>query len=135
VPAPTHRSLAATFARQLKAARCAAGLTQAEVAERVGIAVEVFWRLERGRALPRADTLARLAASLNVSTDTLLGLDGASTSTSVPMAAEPVATYAGRPEMRRLMRRLERAPARAVRLLAAFVSAMQEAPGRRREEP
>lgn len=129
---PTQRSLAATFARQLRSARRARNLTQAEVAERVGIAVEVFGRLERGRALPRADTLARLASALGVSTDSLLGL------APVPLppaavAGEALGDYAGRPEMRRLLRRLGKEPARAVSLLAAFVSAMQDSTPRKRD--
>jgi transcriptional regulator with XRE-family HTH domain len=137
VPAPTPKSLAATIARQLRAARRIRGLTQAEVAEQVGIAVEVYGRLERARALPRADTLVRLVASLGVSADALLGLaPGPSPSHqhAVALAAEPTAPYAPRPEMRRLLRRLEHEPARAVRLLAAFVSALQEGSGKPRGE-
>ncbi len=127
---PRSKSLAAVFARELRAARRARGLTQAEVAERVGIAVEVFGRLERRRALPRADTLVRLAAALGVSTDTLLGLRPG----GAPFrAAEPQAEYAARQEMRRLMRRLKNASPRTIRLLAALASSFERAPPRSRD--
>ncbi len=103
-------------------ARRARGLTQAELAERAGVAVEVFGRLERGRALPRADTLVRLAAALSMSTDTLLGL---APGAPVPRAAEAEMEYVGRPEMRRLVRRLRHVSPRTVRLLAALVSSLR----------
>ncbi len=124
------KSLAATFARELREARRARGLTQAEAAERASIAVEVYGRLERGQALPRADTLVRLAAALAVSTDALLGR---SSGASASGAGEPQAEYADRPEMRRLLRRLEHASPRTIRLLAALASAIERAPLRSRE--
>ncbi len=123
------RSLAAIFARELRAARSARGLTQAEAAERVGVAVEVFGRLERGRTLPRADTLVRVASALGVSADALLGLDSGAPATS---SREPQAEYADRPEMRRLLRRLENASPRTIRLLSALASSLERAPYRSR---
>lgn len=114
--------LAAIFARELRGARNARGLTQAEAAERAGIAVEVYGRLERGRALPRADTLVRLAAALHISTD---GLLGRTPGAPWPTAREPQVEYLDRPEVRRLMHRLEGASPRTVRLLAAVASAIE----------
>ncbi len=126
------KSLAASFARQLRAARQARGWTQAELAERAGIAVEVCGRLERGRVLPRADTLVRLAMVLGVSTDALLGQAPASGGSLERTAAEPEAEYSGRPELRRLVRRLGEETPRTIRLLDALVSALRGKPGRRR---
>jgi transcriptional regulator with XRE-family HTH domain len=127
------KSLAASFARQLRAARQARGWTQAELAERAGIAVEVCGRLERGRVLPRADTLVRLAVVLAVSTDALLGqaLPGGGGS-GERTAAEPEAEYSGRPELRRLVRRLGDESPRTVRLLDALVSSLRAKPTKRR---
>lgn len=119
------KSLAASFARELKAARRARGWTQAELAERVGIATEVCGRLERGAALPRARTLVRLAEALSVSTDQLLGRTSGRVEEGRPLAAgESDAEYAGRPELRRLLRRLEGESRRTLRLLEAFISSL-----------
>lgn len=121
----TSKSLAATFARELRAVRQAFGWTQAEVAERVGIAVEAYGRLERGGVLPRADTLVRLAAALRVSTDHLLGISPEAAPSRRRVAAEPEAEYAAPPEMRRLLRRLRGESLRTIRLLDALVSSLQ----------
>ncbi len=121
----TSKSLAAAFAKELRAARRTLGWTQAELAEHVGIAVEVCGRLERGRVLPRADTLVRLAAALRVSTDSLLGVAPATASPAERALAEPLATYGDTPELRRLVRRLRGQPQRTVRLLDALVSSLQ----------
>jgi transcriptional regulator with XRE-family HTH domain len=121
------KSLAATFAQQLRAARQARGWTQAELAERVGIAVEVCGRLERGGVLPRADTLVRLSQALGVRTDALLGLgpERAGDAAERAAAREPEADYAGRPELKRLMRRLKGESPRTVRLLVALLSSFR----------
>ncbi|MCP3104125.1 helix-turn-helix domain-containing protein [Myxococcus sp. K15C18031901] len=79
-------------------ARARLGLTQAAVAERVGIAREVYGRLERGRVLPSVVTLRRLCQVLGLDANVLLGLsDGRGP--HVPL--DP-------PALRRLVRRLRR---------------------------
>lgn len=126
----TSKSLAATFARTLRAARNVLGWTQADLAERVGIAVEAYGRLERGGVLPRADTLVRLSVALGVSTDSLLGLspDG---SASRRLAAEPEGEYGAVGETRRLVRRLRMESRRTARLLDALEASIQgRRPGR-----
>jgi transcriptional regulator with XRE-family HTH domain len=125
------KSLATRFARELRSARQARGWTQAELAERAGIAAEVCGRLERGAVLPRADTLVRLAAALGVSTDTLLGL-GEAEGAHHERAAEPAEAYADRPEIRGLLRRLEGEPPRTIRLLDALISSLRAASRRGR---
>ncbi len=127
----TSKPLAATFAKELRAARRTLGWTQAELAEQVGIAIEVCGRLERGRVLPRADTLVRLAAALRVSTDSLLGIPPATGSSAERAAAEPQVPYGDPPELRRLVRRLRSQPRRTVRLLDALVSSLQPGHPRR----
>jgi transcriptional regulator with XRE-family HTH domain len=63
-----------TFAAALRTAREASGRSQADLADRVGLSVEAYGRLERGRVLPRASTLVRLSRALNLAVDQLLGL-------------------------------------------------------------
>jgi transcriptional regulator with XRE-family HTH domain len=53
-----------SIARELIAARSKAGLTQLEVAERMGTKQSVIARMESGRALPSLRTLARYARAL-----------------------------------------------------------------------
>ena len=50
------------------------GLTQAEVAEKLGLAHMVYSRLERGKMLPSVQTLLRMCSVLRISSDELLGL-------------------------------------------------------------
>lgn len=49
--------------------------TQEQAAERIGISAEFYARIERGKALPSVDTLQRMAMTLNISSDRLLGMD------------------------------------------------------------
>ena len=72
----SHFRLHQTFARALRSAREACGWSQAEVAHRIGLSIEAYGRLERGRVLPRVSTLVRLAKVLGVPLDALLGLGG-----------------------------------------------------------
>lgn len=51
------------IARELIAARARAGLTQAEVAERMHTTQSTVARIESGRAMPSLRTLARYAAA------------------------------------------------------------------------
>lgn len=69
--------LATVIGRTARQARQALGLTQEEVAEKLGVSVEFCSRLERGVALPSLKTFVRLAEVLRVDRDTLLGLEPA----------------------------------------------------------
>jgi transcriptional regulator with XRE-family HTH domain len=57
---------------QLKAARLAAGLSQQQVAEKVGVSRSTVSRYERGLAVPDGRTLSALARALHVGVDRLL---------------------------------------------------------------
>jgi transcriptional regulator with XRE-family HTH domain len=59
--------------------RTALGLTQAQLAERIGVRQPRIAEIERGDANPRLDTLARLSAALRVPLAALLADEGAST--------------------------------------------------------
>jgi transcriptional regulator with XRE-family HTH domain len=73
------------FAAALRAAREAREMSQAELSERAALSVEAYGRLERGRVLPRAETLVRLAEALRVPTDRLLGVRGADEGTMLAL--------------------------------------------------
>lgn len=65
---------ALTLGAQVFSRRTALGLSQAALAERIGVSPLVVLRYEHGRNLPRADRLRALALALNVSADELLGI-------------------------------------------------------------
>ncbi|MBJ6760879.1 helix-turn-helix transcriptional regulator [Myxococcaceae bacterium JPH2] len=126
MPAPVNEKLTVIFGAAARDARLRLGLTQADVAERVGIAMEVYSRMERGKMLPRAQTLRRLCDVLHVSADVLLGVGapGSPVAVGVPRREgreEPA-------ELRRLtrtLRTLELGQLRAVsRVVNAVVSVM-----------
>jgi transcriptional regulator with XRE-family HTH domain len=127
VPGTVNEKLNQVFGAAAREARLRRGLTQADVAERVGIAMEVYSRMERGRMLPRAQNLRRLCEVLGVSADALLGLaPGAlGVGTRMPPRREES------PELRRLVRTLrELEPARlkaVARVVRAVVSVMPPA--------
>ncbi|AEI64192.1 helix-turn-helix transcriptional regulator [Corallococcus macrosporus] len=90
-----------------RGARLRAGLTQADVAERVGIAAEVYGRMERGKMMPSVPTLFRLCLALRLSADVGLGL---ATAASVGAALwEGDSGHRDQlPEMRKVLRSLRR---------------------------
>jgi transcriptional regulator with XRE-family HTH domain len=69
LPDSTVRTTLGAAARR---ARKQLGLTQKDVAERLGISMEVYGRLERGVIAPSVLSLRRLCLVLQVSADTLL---------------------------------------------------------------
>ena len=129
VPAPVNEKLNTVFGAAARDARMRLGLTQADVAERVGIAMEVYSRMERGRMLPRAQNLRRLCDVLSVSADVLLGV-GTGPSPVPPRA--PPGRQEESAELRRLLRTLrELEPARltaVARVVKAVVSVLPDAP-------
>lgn len=75
---PTLRDVSDEEARRsigttARAARTALRLTQAEVANAIGMAPEVYGRIERGLLMPSVPTLISIALQLRVSPDALLG--------------------------------------------------------------
>jgi transcriptional regulator with XRE-family HTH domain len=117
--------LARTIAEALRKARKARGFTQAELAEHIGLATESYGRLERGEVVPGSDTLVRLAQTLQVSTDALVGLG---TPESTQRLREAPAPYEpdDPPEIQRLVRRLRRLPTRTLQSVAQLVTSVLE---------
>ena len=58
--------------------RTVAGLTQAQLAERIGVSIPFLSRMERGQKLMKLQTLCAIAQALNVSYDALLCEDSPS---------------------------------------------------------
>ena len=121
---PSTGKLAANVGEIAREARVRAGLTQADVAERVGLATEVYGRLERGRMLPSVPSLRRLCIALRTPSDTFLGLNTGEVATwaaeSSPQEYEEV------PELRRLMRNLRKLDASQLKLISLVAAALQK---------
>ncbi len=111
------QSLSLTVSSSLRKFREARGLTQAEVAEAVGIAVEAYGRLERGASLPSTQTLVPLASTLGVSTDEILGL-----------SAHAKSGKSDPPELLALTHRMRKLDPRGLRLLGQIATELLSRP-------
>ncbi|MCR5705172.1 MAG: helix-turn-helix transcriptional regulator [Eubacterium sp.] len=63
------------FNDNLKTARERKGLSQKEVAEKIGVAKSTYSLYESGNREPNVQTIKKISDVLSVSADTLLGLD------------------------------------------------------------
>lgn len=59
--------------KRIKIYRCAAELTQQEVADQVGVEHRRYWGWEAGQNVPREDHQIALAAALGVEHDAIFG--------------------------------------------------------------
>lgn len=116
----------ATFGDRLAGAREAAGLTQEEMAQRLGVRLTTVQAWEEDMAEPRGNRLQILAGMLNVSLTWLLtaegdGLDAPASDGSAPRgAAEALA------ELRRLRARAAGLAEDLARVEKQFLDAMQK---------
>lgn len=110
--------LATVIGSAVRTQRNRLSLTQADVAERVGIATEVFGRLERGHMLPSVRTLKKLCLVLNCSSDVLLGL----TETSPEVVAEKEINDSA---INRITRRMRKLDPKHISLVGQMVSALK----------
>lgn len=130
------KPLSSILGAAVRTARVRAGLTQEDVAERIGMASEVYGRMERGQMLPRVENLRRLCLVLNVPPHELLGLE------SMVLGKGDLPREEGRSrsddtaDMRRLQRRLRRLNATQVKLLSLIAGAMlnKGRPGKNRRK-
>lgn len=74
MPGGGHKGAAAFDRVRLRAARQAAGLTLAEVADAVGVAVATVSHWESGERKPQPDRVGELARALTLQPDDLLDL-------------------------------------------------------------
>lgn len=118
-----EKPLASILGAAVRSARLRAGLTQEDVAERIGMASEVYGRMERGQMLPRVENLRRLCLVLNVPPHELLGLDSSEFRIGFPVEdVKPRSDDSA--DMRRLLRRLRKLSATQVKLLSQISGAM-----------
>lgn len=120
------QELARTIGKQIAKARRALGITQEEAAERIGITVEYYARLERGQSLPSLLTFAQMSVALEVSAESLMSLGD--------IASRPIATqppwYSAPPteeskQLRRLFRRLRALPPELVAAAESVVKQLE----------
>jgi len=71
-PTSSPQPLALRLAQNIASRRHALGLTQAQLAERIGVETETVSRFERGKHLPSLATLERLAKTLRCMMSDLL---------------------------------------------------------------
>jgi transcriptional regulator with XRE-family HTH domain len=118
-----EKPLSSILGVAVRNARMRAGLTQEDVAERIGMASEVYGRMERGQMLPRVENLRRLCLVLNVPPHELLGLEAPAFKGS--FAVEDLKPRADdTADMRRLLRRLRKLSPTQVKLLSQISGAM-----------
>jgi transcriptional regulator with XRE-family HTH domain len=111
--------LAKRIGRATRKARVNLGLSQADAAERIGISLEFFGRIERGTTSPSVPTLVAMATALHVSADVLLGLEEGQRLRVTPTAIEPRS-----PQLRALLRRIKRAEPKTIRVLNVVAAAL-----------
>lgn len=76
-PAPGGGRFAVEVGRRVRRRRDALGLTRPELGDLSGVSIDALGLIERGVTVPKADTLARVAAALRVPVDALLQPAGA----------------------------------------------------------
>jgi transcriptional regulator with XRE-family HTH domain len=100
----TKKKLTVHLGAVLREARLKIQWTQADVADRVGVATEVYGRIERGNLMPSVPNLRKLCMALRVDASAALGLD-AGEATTWSQESEPPPPEES-PQMRRLLRTL-----------------------------
>jgi len=97
--------LAVHIGSAARKARLLLGLTQEDLAERVGVATEVYGKYERGDLRPSTPTLVKLSKVLGTSVDILIGLTAGEVATASE-TTEAVRVPTLSPDFRRLRRTL-----------------------------
>ena len=117
----TKAKLALHIGAVAREARTKAKMTQEEAAERVGIATEVYGRLERGNMLPSLPTLVKLCRALAIDANPLLGF----ASSQPPAWLVPETPPDGElPTLRRLLRAARRLEPRQLSALSVVAGAL-----------
>jgi transcriptional regulator with XRE-family HTH domain len=97
-----------------RAARLRLGLTQAEVAKKVGLKPGVFGRVERGMMTPSVPTLRRICETLSISADVLLSLGAQAHEETAPAPPPGAGEH---PELSRIIHLLQGWPPERLALL------------------
>jgi transcriptional regulator with XRE-family HTH domain len=107
-----------TLGQRIRRLRKERGLTQAQLAEQMGIAEILISDYERGRLRVSAETAVRLALAFGVSTDELLGVARAKVDWALPNLA-----------LVRRMQRIETLPLHQRRALITTIDSFLKASG------
>ena len=115
--------LSATIGIAARRAREAMELTQEDVSDLLGLSAEFYARIERGHGLPSIQTLQKMAVTLQVDADVLLGVKPpeANQRQAMDIPVPVVNLELERPELRRLVRRLRRARPATLRVVEKFL--------------
>lgn len=108
-----------------RVARERLGLTQAQVARQLGIAPNVYGRIERGHMMPAVPTLRRMALVLGLSTDVLLALGREDVA---PSLEAPTPENNLSPELRQTVRMLRGWSPLKVKWLNRILKAIENVP-------
>ncbi|WNG19329.1 helix-turn-helix transcriptional regulator [Cystobacter fuscus] len=125
---PTQIKLARFLGAAAREARLRANMTQADVADRVNIATEVYGRIERGGMLPSLPTFRRLCRALRADANKLLGLDvspaweEAAGPPPADTLEEPISMSEDPPALRRLFRYLKKLTPEQIRAIGHVAS-------------
>ncbi len=113
-----------------RTARKQLGLTQADVAAQLGLAREVYARLERGEMLPSLTTLRALCRALRVPPHELLALD--SRVEPSPGRRRPARSGAGPAGLGQVRAKVHGLSRSDLRLLNVLATALHDSASRRR---
>lgn len=100
------------------------GLTQAQVAHKVGLAPGVYGRIERGDMMPSVPSLRRISVVLGISSDALLGVSPDQVEATVAEAS-PGENLS--PELRRIVHQLRGWPAQKLKVLSRILTVLASA--------
>jgi transcriptional regulator with XRE-family HTH domain len=101
-----------------RTARERLGLTQAEVAQKIGLVPGVYGRIERGSMMPSVPSLRRLCLVLGIPSDALLGVRPVQVVT--PVDAAPSGGNPS-PEFERVVHQLRTWSPKRLRMLGKFL--------------
>ena len=97
-----RRSRVTTFATNLRSWRVRRGLNQGELAERLEVSEDLLARWERDLAAPALEEVPRIAVTLGVSTDALLGSAAEADLPWQRLVYDLLAHYPGRIEIKEI---------------------------------
>ena len=117
-----------SLGKAVQAARIALDWTQEDAAERIGISVPFYGRIERGHSLPSIQVLARMVQVLGISANVLTHDPD-----RVSAASRSRVPHHG-PKLRRLVRQLRKASPKTIRVVTKVVDALRIPPDEPDEE-
>ena len=128
----TKKKLTEHLGAALREARIKAEWTQADVAEQVGVATDVYGRMERGHLTPSVLNLRTLCRVLRLGADAALGLEPHE---PPAWAKEETAAEEDSPRLRRLVRTLRQLDDKQLAAIGFVARSYARSPGDEPETP